>query len=77
MEPITIFIVGVVYATSAINEEIRKNKAKKFSSYYSSFSSSSSKSSVSVSKPELNKKQEGRICQPEIYLSNNNKIKAE
>lgn len=75
MEPITMLIVGAVYAARAIDAEIRANKARKSSSSYSSSSSSSSKSSVS--QPELKKKQDNRICQPEIKLSDNNKFKAE
>lgn len=78
MEPLTMLIVGAVYAARAIDAEIRANKARKTSSSNSSsYSSSSSSSSTSVSQPEIKKAPDTRMCQPEIKLSDNNKIKAE
>ena len=74
MEPLTMLIVGAVYAARAIDAEIRANKARKTSL---SYSSSPSSSSTSVSQPEIKKAPDTRMCQPEIKLSDNNKMKAE
>lgn len=74
MEPLTLLIVGTIYAVRAIDAEIRANKAKKESS--SSMLPPSSSSSSSVSQHELKTKKENRMCQPEIKIDNN-KIKSE
>lgn len=74
MEPLTMLIVGAVYAARAIDAEIRAHKTKKSSSSYTS--SLSGQSNSSLSQPEQTKKMDSRICQPEIK-SNNNKFKAE
>lgn len=78
MEPLTMLIVGAIYAAKAIDAGIRANKVKKESSSYTPpFSSSSSASSSSVSQPGITVKKDNRMCQPEIKMSNNNKIKSE
>ena len=74
MEPITMLIVGAVYAARAIGAEIRANKAKKNSSSNTSLSSSSSSF---VSQTKIKAEKENRMCQPEIKLNDINKIKQE
>lgn len=74
MEPITMLIVGAVYAVKAIEAEIRANKVKKNSSSYTNLSSSSS---TFVSQPKIKTEKENRMCQPEIKLNDINKIKLE
>ncbi|MFS2410283.1 hypothetical protein AAH145_04980 [Bacteroides thetaiotaomicron] len=71
MEPITMLIVGAVYAARAIEAEIRANKVKKNSSSYTSLSSSSSSF---VSQPKIKTEKENRMCQPEIDIKKNNRV---
>ena len=72
MEPITMAIAFAIYGIRAIDAEMRAKKSSKSSA---SSSKNFTSSRTTISSPKNKKDSEGRICQPEVKLNENDKIK--
>lgn len=75
MEPLSLFVLALYGAYQA--SQRRKSSSGSSSSSYSHTPLSTTPKKTAVSQQEIKKASDTRMCQPEIKLSNNNKIKAE